>query len=240
MVSWRDPDVHVYLLCGADLVESFAKPGVWSEEDMRRIFSTYQVACVERVDTNLKDVIFGHDILFQYRVSLTIFCNVFLVSVQWKAHLLPSIAFISFHNGSQTMLAQLKSGKPFHCCSGLWVLLLWVVQYFYAAAPKAFRCFSSRQANADLNLLGPVYAEDWVWTICCPVMWLSTYRNMACTPFKHDFISYFILFIFCLFTALSLSPPFPSSLSFSLQPTSIFVCLVCFVARATIHLSQLC
>jgi len=63
----KDPDVHVYLLCGADLVESFAKPGVWSEEDMRRIFSTYQVACVERVDTNLKDVIFGHDILFQYR-----------------------------------------------------------------------------------------------------------------------------------------------------------------------------
>lgn len=33
--SRYNTDVRAMFLCGADLVESFAKPGVWAEEDVR-------------------------------------------------------------------------------------------------------------------------------------------------------------------------------------------------------------
>lgn len=32
--DFKGSKIHVKLLCGADLLESFAKPGLWSQEDV--------------------------------------------------------------------------------------------------------------------------------------------------------------------------------------------------------------
>ncbi len=36
------------LLAGADLLESFLEPGVWSEEDQETILRDYGVVCITR------------------------------------------------------------------------------------------------------------------------------------------------------------------------------------------------
>lgn len=40
--------VRVMLLCGADLVESFAKPGVWKPEQLEAILHDHGVICISR------------------------------------------------------------------------------------------------------------------------------------------------------------------------------------------------
>lgn len=36
------------LVCGADVLESFIKPGVWVEEQVRRILRDHGVVCIAR------------------------------------------------------------------------------------------------------------------------------------------------------------------------------------------------
>lgn len=36
------------LVCGADVLESFVKPGVWVEEQVRRILGDHGVVCIAR------------------------------------------------------------------------------------------------------------------------------------------------------------------------------------------------
>ena len=43
---------RVLLLCGADLLESFATPGVWSAAHVRAIFEDFGVVCVPRQGTD--------------------------------------------------------------------------------------------------------------------------------------------------------------------------------------------
>ena len=40
--------VRSMLLCGADVVASFGAPGVWQEEDLRRILRDHGVVCIAR------------------------------------------------------------------------------------------------------------------------------------------------------------------------------------------------
>ena len=40
------------LVCGADVLESFIKPGVWVEEQVRRILGDHGVVCIARYHTN--------------------------------------------------------------------------------------------------------------------------------------------------------------------------------------------
>ena len=42
------PTVTSMLLCGADLLQSFATPGVWIPEQLERILSDHGVVCVTR------------------------------------------------------------------------------------------------------------------------------------------------------------------------------------------------
>ena len=39
---------RVMLLCGADLIETFRRPGLWAAEDMRALVADFGVACVDR------------------------------------------------------------------------------------------------------------------------------------------------------------------------------------------------
>jgi nicotinamide mononucleotide adenylyltransferase len=56
-------DVDIYLLCGADLLESFVKPGVWRPEDVKFILENHGVVCIERVGVGLGQIIFENDVL---------------------------------------------------------------------------------------------------------------------------------------------------------------------------------
>lgn len=43
------------LLCGGDLLESFATPGLWKEEDVKKIVSDFGIVCIPRHQTSNMD-----------------------------------------------------------------------------------------------------------------------------------------------------------------------------------------
>ena len=53
-MSYKLPSCHrihqvkTMLVCGADVLESFIKPGVWVEEQVRRILGDHGVVCIAR------------------------------------------------------------------------------------------------------------------------------------------------------------------------------------------------
>lgn len=57
------------LLCGADLLESFSKPGVWIESQLREIFAKHGVVCISRAGSDARRHIEESDLLFVHRVS---------------------------------------------------------------------------------------------------------------------------------------------------------------------------
>jgi nicotinamide mononucleotide adenylyltransferase len=61
--SLNREDVDIFLLCGADLLESFIKPGVWRPEDVEFILENHGVVCIERVGVSLSQLIFENDVL---------------------------------------------------------------------------------------------------------------------------------------------------------------------------------
>jgi len=66
-----DKKIIPLLLCGADLIESFNKPGVWEEQDMRDIL-TSGVVCITRVGVNIESIIYHHPILYEYQKQIKI------------------------------------------------------------------------------------------------------------------------------------------------------------------------
>ncbi|KAG2372916.1 hypothetical protein C9374_008833 [Naegleria lovaniensis] len=62
--------VRIMLLCGADLLESFVKPGVWIPEQVEYILSTYGVCCIERDGISISKIIFEHDVLYKHRKNI--------------------------------------------------------------------------------------------------------------------------------------------------------------------------
>ena len=45
------------LVCGADMLESFGKPGVWVPEMLRELLVDFGVVCVAREGTDLESVL---------------------------------------------------------------------------------------------------------------------------------------------------------------------------------------
>uniref|UniRef100_T1GY75 Nicotinamide/nicotinic acid mononucleotide adenylyltransferase 3 n=1 Tax=Megaselia scalaris TaxID=36166 RepID=T1GY75_MEGSC len=62
--------IKVKLLCGADLLESFAVPGLWQDEDIEDILVNHGIIVITRSGSNPEKFIFESDILSKYRVSL--------------------------------------------------------------------------------------------------------------------------------------------------------------------------
>ncbi|XP_074640488.1 nicotinamide/nicotinic acid mononucleotide adenylyltransferase 1-like [Tubulanus polymorphus] len=65
-------NVQLKLLCGADVLESFAVPGLWSDDDMEEIVSNFGLVCVTRGGSNIEKFIYESDILSKYRDNITI------------------------------------------------------------------------------------------------------------------------------------------------------------------------
>lgn len=51
------------LLCGADLIQSFAKPGLWKREDLEEIVSKFGLVVISRIGSDGKKFISEHDLL---------------------------------------------------------------------------------------------------------------------------------------------------------------------------------
>jgi len=58
------------LLCGADLLESFAVPGLWNTEDLTTIVRDYGMVVVSREGTNPEKFIYNSDLLTRYRNNI--------------------------------------------------------------------------------------------------------------------------------------------------------------------------
>ncbi|GAQ77772.1 Nicotinate/nicotinamide mononucleotide adenyltransferase [Klebsormidium nitens] len=66
------PPVRLMLVCGADLLESFSRPGVWIEAQLREIFADHGVVCISRGGSDARRHIHENDLLFEYRKSIRI------------------------------------------------------------------------------------------------------------------------------------------------------------------------
>nr|XP_033777608.1 nicotinamide/nicotinic acid mononucleotide adenylyltransferase 1-like isoform X1 [Geotrypetes seraphini] len=58
------------LLCGADLLESFAVPNLWKEEDIVEILSDYGLVCISRAGSDAQKFIYELDVLWQFRRNI--------------------------------------------------------------------------------------------------------------------------------------------------------------------------
>jgi len=62
--------IEVFLLCGADLLESMNKPGVWANEDIDDIMKSYGLMVLERVNMDIQTIINTHPILKHYKEKI--------------------------------------------------------------------------------------------------------------------------------------------------------------------------
>lgn len=67
--------IQLKLLCGADLLESFATPGLWKDEDIEAIIGQHGLVVVSRAGSNPEQFIFNSDLLSRYRRNITIVTN---------------------------------------------------------------------------------------------------------------------------------------------------------------------
>ncbi|XP_076438516.1 nicotinamide/nicotinic acid mononucleotide adenylyltransferase 3-like [Babylonia areolata] len=68
----EDQAPAVRLLCGADLLESFATPGLWAEQDVETLIGRHGLVCITRAGSNPQKVIYESDILSKYQENIVI------------------------------------------------------------------------------------------------------------------------------------------------------------------------
>ncbi|KAI9577231.1 nicotinamide/nicotinic acid mononucleotide adenylyltransferase 3 isoform X1 [Glossina fuscipes] len=70
----KDP-VQLKLLCGADMLESFGVPGLWSDADIEDIVAHHGLVVVTRSGANPEKFIFDSDVLTKYQRNITLVIN---------------------------------------------------------------------------------------------------------------------------------------------------------------------
>ncbi|MFS7922216.1 putative nucleotidyltransferase [Helianthus anomalus] len=60
------------LVCGSDLLESFAIPGVWIPEQVRDIVRDYGVVCIRREGQDIEKIISSDEILTEYKSNIEV------------------------------------------------------------------------------------------------------------------------------------------------------------------------
>ncbi|EDW24910.1 GL24404 [Drosophila persimilis] len=71
----RSDPVQLKLLCGADLLESFAVPGLWEDADIEDIVANHGLVVITRCGSNPDKFIFNSDILTKYQRNITLITN---------------------------------------------------------------------------------------------------------------------------------------------------------------------
>ncbi|XP_071491602.1 nicotinamide/nicotinic acid mononucleotide adenylyltransferase 1-like, partial [Diadema antillarum] len=64
--------VQVKLLCGADLLESFAVPGLWKDEDLETIVGKHGLVVITRSGSDPYKFIYDSDLLYKYSNNIQI------------------------------------------------------------------------------------------------------------------------------------------------------------------------
>ncbi|XP_022172531.1 nicotinamide/nicotinic acid mononucleotide adenylyltransferase 1 isoform X1 [Myzus persicae] len=64
--------VNVRLLCGADLLESFAVPGLWNDDDIEAIVRDYGLVVVSRSGSNPHKFIYESNVLTKYMANIIV------------------------------------------------------------------------------------------------------------------------------------------------------------------------
>ncbi|KAK9681234.1 Nicotinamide/nicotinic acid mononucleotide adenylyltransferase 1, variant 2 [Basidiobolus ranarum] len=64
--------IHIMLLAGGDLVESFGIPGCWAVKDMEHILASYGCIIVERTGSDVRHFLLNHDTLFRHRKNVIV------------------------------------------------------------------------------------------------------------------------------------------------------------------------
>jgi len=67
----KDP-IQVRLLCGADLLESMNKVGLWADEDIKDIVESHGLMVLERINMEIKDIVKLHPVLKLFPDKITI------------------------------------------------------------------------------------------------------------------------------------------------------------------------
>ncbi|BHF63356.1 Nicotinamide/nicotinic acid mononucleotide adenylyltransferase 3 [Sparganum proliferum] len=68
--SGRLPRARVKLVCGADLLQSFATPGLWAEEDMETLARDFGIICISRPESNAARLLNELDVLAKYEQNV--------------------------------------------------------------------------------------------------------------------------------------------------------------------------
>ncbi|XP_033099335.1 nicotinamide/nicotinic acid mononucleotide adenylyltransferase 3-like isoform X6 [Anneissia japonica] len=67
-----DSDLQVKLLCGADLLESFAVPGLWADQDVEDIVSKHGIVVITREGSNPQKFVYESDVLYRNSKNIQI------------------------------------------------------------------------------------------------------------------------------------------------------------------------
>ncbi|XP_034837161.1 nicotinamide/nicotinic acid mononucleotide adenylyltransferase 1 isoform X3 [Maniola hyperantus] len=70
-----DDTITIKLLCGADLLESFATPGLWSDEDIETIVGRHGLVVVSRAGSDPGRFIYESDMLYKHRKNVILMTN---------------------------------------------------------------------------------------------------------------------------------------------------------------------
>ncbi|XP_055313314.1 nicotinamide/nicotinic acid mononucleotide adenylyltransferase 3-like isoform X2 [Sitodiplosis mosellana] len=81
--SWLPPNIYKYkgdrvqvkLLCGADLLESFATPKLWKDDDIEAMLGEHGIVVITRSETCPEKFIFQSDLLTKYKHRIDIITN---------------------------------------------------------------------------------------------------------------------------------------------------------------------
>ncbi|KZS16725.1 Nicotinamide-nucleotide adenylyltransferase [Daphnia magna] len=65
-------NINLKLLCGADLIESFAVPGLWKDEDIQDIVCNYGLVVISRSGSNPQLFIYESDLLTRLQRNISI------------------------------------------------------------------------------------------------------------------------------------------------------------------------
>uniref|UniRef100_A0A0X3P473 Nicotinamide mononucleotide adenylyltransferase 1 n=1 Tax=Schistocephalus solidus TaxID=70667 RepID=A0A0X3P473_SCHSO len=68
--SGRLPRARVKLVCGADLLQSFATPGLWSEEDMETLVRDFGIICISRPESHAARLLNELDVLARHEQNV--------------------------------------------------------------------------------------------------------------------------------------------------------------------------
>ncbi|XP_060584824.1 nicotinamide/nicotinic acid mononucleotide adenylyltransferase 1-like isoform X2 [Ruditapes philippinarum] len=68
----ENENVQLKLLCGGDLLESFAVPGLWKDEDIEEIVKKYGLVCITRNGSDPRKFIYESDVLTRNQDNITI------------------------------------------------------------------------------------------------------------------------------------------------------------------------